>query len=243
VFVSEKRCGKCGEVKPETAFNRAGDGRQHWCRECFKAYFKARGARHMAQVRQSQVRRRADRQAIVREHMREHPCADCGERDPIVLEFDHLDATTKVGAVSKMWMDCLSIDAIRAEIARCEVVCANCHRRRTAARGGWTRDGAPVCKDMRPRRERNIQYVYAYLRAHPCVDCGVGDPIVLEFDHVGVKRASVTRLAWTEYSLATIDREIAECEVRCCNCHRRRTAERRGSGAPPASIETRQTEG
>jgi hypothetical protein len=232
VFVPERRCGKCGEAKPEGAFNRSGTGRQHWCRECFKAYFKARGTVHLAQVKASQQRRRAERRTIVRAHLRVHPCADCGESDLVVLEFDHLDAAKKTRAVSDMWLDCVPIEAIRAEIEQCDVVCANCHRRRTASRGGWDRGCAgPVPAEGGTRRERNIRHVYSYLHEHPCVDCGIADPIVLEFDHVAAKRASVTTLAWAEYSLATIDREIARCEVRCCNCHRRKTTERRGEQA------------
>ena len=65
-----------------------------------------------------------------------NPCADCGERDPVVLEFDHLrDKTFDIGSklIHKAW------PAVLAEIAKCEVVCANCHRRRTARRRGALR--------------------------------------------------------------------------------------------------------
>jgi len=65
----------------------------------------------------------------------------------------------------------------------------------------------------------------AYLRDHPCVDCGISDPLVLEFDHVsGMKRASVSQLTRQALPTKTIDEEIGKCQVRCANCHRRRTA-------------------
>jgi hypothetical protein len=51
---------------------------------------------------------------------------------------------------------------------------------------------------------------------------------VLEFDHVGVKRGKVSEMVW-DVGLATLEREIAQCEIRCCNCHRRVTAERRAA--------------
>ena len=60
-----------------------------------------------------------------------HPCVDCGETDPVVLEFDHLrDKSFSIGAklTNHSW------DAIVAEIEKCEVVCGNCHKRRTARR-------------------------------------------------------------------------------------------------------------
>jgi hypothetical protein len=74
-------------------------------------------------------------------------------------------------------------------------------------------------------RIRNRAHVDEYLRRHSCVDCGLADPLVLEFDHViGIKRASVSTLARQALPIETIDAEIRKCEVRCANCHRRRTA-------------------
>lgn len=69
-----------------------------------------------------------------------------------------------------------------------------------------------------------MEAVWRYLSTHPCVDCGEGDPIVLEFDHVyGVKRLAVSHMIGS-FSWATIAEEIGKCEVRCANCHRRKTA-------------------
>ena len=56
-------------------------------------------------------------------------CMDCGETNPIVLDFDHLK--DKKYNVSRMIHDGFSWAAIKKEIAKCEVVCANCHRIRT----------------------------------------------------------------------------------------------------------------
>jgi hypothetical protein len=98
-------------------------------------------------------------------------------------------------------------------------------------RAGWRR-ASPSAPSTRPYPspsvERNLGHVYAVLRRGACADCGERNPVVLEFDHVDVKRDSVTRLAWYGCSLATIDAEIARCEIRCANCHRRVTAKRGG---------------
>lgn len=56
-------------------------------------------------------------------------CVDCGERNHIVLDFDHIK--DKKYNVSRMIHDGFSWAAIKKEIAKCEVVCANCHRIRT----------------------------------------------------------------------------------------------------------------
>jgi hypothetical protein len=72
--------------------------------------------------------------------------------------------------------------------------------------------------------------LYDYLTQHPCVDCGEGDPIVLEFDHVrGKKLYNVSAMGVRVLSWTTILKEIEKCEVRCANCHRRKTAEQRGT--------------
>jgi hypothetical protein len=78
--------------------------------------------------------------------------------------------------------------------------------------------------------ERNRQYVLAHLRSHPCTDCGEGDVVVLDFDHVtGTKCSSVSAMIGGAISIRRLQAEIDKCVVRCSNCHRRKTAWERGS--------------
>jgi hypothetical protein len=224
-----RRCGRCGHELPWECFNRLGEGVQWWCRSCFAAYFRARGDLHRRQSKTAKLARQRAMRAHVLEYLLRHPCVDCGERDPVVLEFDHIEE--KSAHVSDLISHCASKTAIDAEIARCEVVCTNCHRRRTAHRAGWRRaaiDESPVRPHLNRHVARNFAHLLAILRRSACVDCGVSDPLILEFDHVGRKRAAVTRLAWHGCSIATIDTEIRECEIRCASCHRRRTAMKGG---------------
>lgn len=73
----------------------------------------------------------------------------------------------------------------------------------------------------------NKQRLYVYLSSHPCVDCGETNIRVLEFDHVrGSKTLDIARLLDRATSWSKIETEIAKCEVRCANCHRRKTLER-----------------
>jgi hypothetical protein len=66
------------------------------------------------------------------------PCADCGNRFPyFVMDFDHRDGEEKLGNISSV-VFAWSWKRLLAEIAKCDVVCANCHRIRTARRGGWS---------------------------------------------------------------------------------------------------------
>ena len=76
-------------------------------------------------------------------------------------------------------------------------------------------------------RQKRVDLVSEYLQAHPCVDCGESDIRVLDFDHLGDKKQNVSNML-NGSSFESIIAEIAKCEVRCANCHRRKTAERAG---------------
>jgi hypothetical protein len=72
---------------------------------------------------------------FIEQYKRHQHCADCGfsgKDFPYVLDFDHknngLDKKFNIGSWSRT---VLSVEAITREIAKCELVCANCHRKRT----------------------------------------------------------------------------------------------------------------
>ena len=116
--------------------------------------------------------------------------------------------------------------------------CSTCRKQRSLklfCKNRGTKDGYNTwCNKCRSRYRKTrgkekIQsrqiWLLRYLKAHPCVDCGERDLIVLEFDHVrGKKMYKVSELARGEYSLKKLQEEVSKCEVRCANCHRRKTA-------------------
>ncbi len=78
------------------------------------------------------------------------------------------------------------------------------------------------------QRDKNKRYVNEIKSKSECIDCGENNPLVLDFDHVkGDKVMAVSDMIGSAYSLAAIQREIEKCEVRCSNCHRVVTHERR----------------
>jgi len=80
-------------------------------------------------------------------------------------------------------------------------------------------------KSNKEYRDRNSQYMIDYLKQHPCIDCGEPDPIVLDFDHRSDKLYNVSEMK--AYPLQRVISEIGKCDVRCANCHRRKTAKER----------------
>jgi len=141
----EKRCGRCGGIKDASAFgiNRARyDGLQSHCRDCKREfqncwYHKNKEA-HVAVVSNNRrARIRAIRERL-RVYLSEHPCVDCGELEPLMLDFDHVRGEKRT-EVSALVSDGASWETIQAEIDKCEVRCVRCHRRKTAVQLGWHR--------------------------------------------------------------------------------------------------------
>jgi hypothetical protein len=91
------------------------------------------GVRNMSESSYEDPIRKARRDQIKRNMMdfyKSHPCVDCGEKDPRVLDFDHLN--NKRYNVSTLLNKEYSWDSILQEAAKCQVRCANCHRIKTA---------------------------------------------------------------------------------------------------------------
>jgi hypothetical protein len=224
IELGSRRCGRCLRDLPLENFNRHPTGRQGWCRDCFREYFRARAQLHRDQVAASRPIRRRKGRAFVSEYLRNQRCSDCGEADPLVLEFHHL--TEKRGNVADMVNAGFSVRALERELGKCIVVCVNCHRLKTAASGtSWRLDPESFDRSphLTPGERRNVTYVRELLMQSRCVDCGDSRLVVLDFDHVGLKTANVTELARRGCSLRRLEAEVSQCEIRCANCHRRRT--------------------
>lgn len=114
-----------------------------------------------------------------------------------------------------------------ARTGRRHTICRSC-RRGYCRKYYWTNHveyNARKRARLKIYRARNRQYVEQYLSTHPCVDCGLLNPLVMEFDHVkGKKRSDVSTLVREAAALPVLIAEIAKCVVRCANCHRMRTA-------------------
>ena len=143
MFAKDKHCPRCARRQPIDQFawrKKAAGIRQPYCRSCMAEYNRVH-YRLKKQVYIDRARARTakivhERAAFLVEFFRTHPCLDCGETDPLVLEFDHVGEkafSISQGLRDKGWQRILD------EIQRCEVVCANCHRRRTASRAGFAR--------------------------------------------------------------------------------------------------------
>lgn len=64
-------------------------------------------------------------------------CVDCGEKDLMVLEFDHIQ--DKKFSITQMYRNSCSLDSVKKEMEKCVIRCANCHRRKTASQFSFWR--------------------------------------------------------------------------------------------------------
>lgn len=83
--------------------------------------------RHGDRLKAKAARLRERNKQYVNSYKAERGCCNCGERDPVVLEFHHRDPKEKKFEVCQHGERGLS--AIQTEIAKCDLLCANCHRR------------------------------------------------------------------------------------------------------------------
>src|SRR5690349_8296384 len=108
--MAERRCGRCTREKPIEDFawrRKAKNQRDNYCRPCRAAYKQEHYAANRQKYIDAAGRRRrkvvGERIGVLLTYLHEHPCVDCGETDPIVLEFDHL--RDKKFSIAKIWRD------------------------------------------------------------------------------------------------------------------------------------------
>lgn len=131
------RCSKCEQDKDTSEFHRQGDGYFPWCKACRKEYDREYHKKRWASGKKKlEIDERKQRnREFLWDYLSKNPCAHCGEEEIILLQFDHL--RDKKYNVSEMVSRGHSIEAIKNEIAKCQVLCAHCHIRKTAKEENW----------------------------------------------------------------------------------------------------------
>lgn len=139
-----RTCHKCLQEKPLEEFpwkNIVKRTRQAVCKECTakrtNEWYQNNKAHHIENVQDRRNRLREENREYVLNYLSTHPCENCGETDPVVLEFHHVGE--KEDSVSRLIYRAESLVRLIEEISRCRVLCSNCHKRVTARERGWYR--------------------------------------------------------------------------------------------------------
>ena len=144
--IMKKICTKCNQELDINLFSRKGnykDGSfkyQCVCKQCSKIYkdehYKRNKTKYIEKIADYKKAQRDKNLIKLIEFFKLNPCVDCGENNPLVLEFDHL--YDKKYTISKKLSAGLNWESLLKEINKCEVRCSNCHKIKTAYQYNWT---------------------------------------------------------------------------------------------------------
>jgi hypothetical protein len=135
------QCYECSYEGPDKDFLKKRHGKESGlCLECRRKW----GRQHYKENRKAQINRvrankdkyKEETQTYVRE-LKRQPCMDCGHKFHwYAMDFDHREGVEKEYNIYKMTQGSHTLEALKREIAKCDMVCAVCHRLRTAKRLG-----------------------------------------------------------------------------------------------------------
>lgn len=134
-----KKCTNCSELLPIDSFawkNKSKNTRQSRCKCCVNVLDQKRYLNDS--LRRENIKTNKKKWVIsntkwIYDFLSSNPCVDCGEGDIRCLDFDHIK-NGKVMNISEMRIGGYCLETIKREIEKCEVRCANCHRKITWAR-------------------------------------------------------------------------------------------------------------
>lgn len=136
-MVKLQQCTKCLIKKQISDFafrNKVKQIRHRMCRLCHTKYrrfhYLQNKEKYIQKAKRWNVHQREVLKEVIFRKLSQSACIDCGEKDIVVLDFDHI--ASKRFSIAVMFRHRHSVESIEDELQNCVVRCANCHRRRTA---------------------------------------------------------------------------------------------------------------
>ena len=132
-----KMCSHCKQMLPDSDFcwKVKGVKLAYNCRKCSRDYIRKHYENnkqyYLDKAKKGRDKNRQVCFTYLRSYLKEHPCVDCGEKDIAVLEFDHKDRRDKDDNIAGLLKNNATNDRLSREVLKCDVRCANCHRRKT----------------------------------------------------------------------------------------------------------------
>lgn len=142
----KKTCGMCKIEKNVEEFGikytKNNNVVYQWqCKSCQSEYrknhYQQNRKKYINKARKWGSNRRLEVYEYLYSYFQLHPCIDCGETNPIILEFDHLDKKKKTDNVSFLICNGNSLSTLKKEIEKCVVRCSNCHKIKTSIQENW----------------------------------------------------------------------------------------------------------
>lgn len=136
--ILKKKCGSCEKIKHEADFYKNScrpDGLQTCCKSCNTLMVRKRYLNDKKYYTDKNKEARLINQKFIYDYLSVNPCVYCGEKDPLVLEFEH--KKDKKHNLSDLIRKSYAIKTLKEEIENRKVICANCHMRHIAKNLGW----------------------------------------------------------------------------------------------------------
>lgn len=134
-----KVCPRCSKSKEVNDFNwrsKTKGTKQSICKECQRQINIEHYKNNSKDYKRRSQEFRIKLKEKFAEWLSDKVCVDCGETDPVVLDCDHVKGD-KQANISEMLNDARPWQIILEELSKCEIRCANCHRRKTAKQFSW----------------------------------------------------------------------------------------------------------
>lgn len=132
------KCTKCNKKRKESDFawkNKSKGIKHKSCKECAKKassdHYAKNKTYYIKKASRFRKKNQEENRSKLKDYLSKHHCIDCGESDPVVLQFDHVRGN-KSENISTMFRQNAPWKHIEKEIHKCDVRCANCHARKTA---------------------------------------------------------------------------------------------------------------
>jgi len=226
-------CQKCGETKDISEFSpkqNSPRGLDYWCKVCRRKYARQYRVDNGEEIRQYERDCRAERIKWLQDFKSNTPCADCGQiyEPSYCMDYDHVpERGQKIANISRMVLNDMPMDAIMAEIAKCDLVCALCHNKRT-----YDRFNAKSNPDDQHAKsvQRNIDVINQF-KSHPCVFCGQQYELYnMQIDHIDPSLKLYDVCSLKSCKLNFLLMELSKCQPVCALCHRRKSIEEQKQG-------------
>ncbi len=137
----KRKCSHCKEIYTlEENFrkrkNKTGkDAYEYRCHPCLRKNRRETRRNNVERYRGYAKKLYIKNKKYIYDILLKNPCVVCGESDPACLDFDHIDPSEKEFHISQSVY--MSAKKVQKEIEKCQVLCANCHRKKTAKQFGW----------------------------------------------------------------------------------------------------------
>lgn len=138
-------------------------------------------------------------------------CTKCNENTVCCLEFHHRDKKQKIQNINKFIASGSSIESLKNEINKCDILCSNCHRKTHFYK-------KPTDRTLK------FKFVYDIKQHSKCQFCDESHYACLDFHHINKqdKINTIGRMIKNKiYTLEDIQSEIKKCVIVCTNCHRK----------------------